>query len=49
MSDRIHKDTDMILKEYSDDIIARKLSGAELPDRFNGAYNTYYIREVTPD
>lgn len=49
MSDRIHKDMDMILKEYSDDIIARKLSGAELPDRFNGAYNTYYIREVTPD
>ena len=37
MSDRIHKDTDMILKEYSDDIIARKLSGAELPERFNGA------------
>ena len=49
MSDRIHRDTDMILKEYSDDIIARKLSGAELPERFNGAYNTYYIREVTPD
>lgn len=46
MSERIHRDTDMILKDYSDDIIARMLSGAELPERFNGAYNTYYIREV---
>ena len=46
MSDRIHKDTDMILKGYSDDIVARKLSGQELPERFNGAYNTYLIREV---
>ncbi len=46
MSSRIHKDTDMILKDYSDDIVARKLSGQELPERFNGAYNTYYIREV---
>lgn len=49
MSERIHKDTDMILKDYSEDIIARKLSGAELPDRFNGAYNTYYIKEVTEE
>lgn len=49
MSDRIHKDTDMILKDYSDDIISRMLSGAELPERFNGAYNTYYIREVDPE
>ncbi len=49
MSERIHKDTDMILKDYSEDIITRKLSGAELPDRFNGAYNTYYIREVTEE
>ena len=49
MSSRIHKDTDMILKDYSDNIIARKLSGQELPDRFNGAYNTYYIKEVTED
>lgn len=46
MSERIHKDTDMILKDYSDDIVARRLSGQELPERFNGAYNTYYIREV---
>lgn len=49
MSARIHEDTDMILKEYSDDIISRMLAGAELPERFNGAYNTYYIREVTPE
>lgn len=47
MSERIHKDTDMILKDYSDNIVSRKLSGEEMPDRFNGAYNTYYIREVT--
>lgn len=47
MSERIHKDTDMILKDYSDNIVSRKLSGQEMPDRFNGAYNTYYIREVT--
>ena len=43
MSERIHRDTDMILKDYSDQIVSRKLSGQELPDRFNGAYNTYYI------
>ena len=49
MSERIHKDTDMILKDYSDLIVSRKLSGQELPDRFNGAYNTYYIKEVTPE
>lgn len=49
MSDRIHKDTDMILKDYSDQIVSRKLSGQEMPDRFNGAYNTYYIKEVTPE
>lgn len=49
MSERIHKDTDMILKDYSDNIVSRKLSGQEMPDRFNGAYNTYYIREVTED
>ena len=46
MSERIHEDTDMILKDYSDDIISRMLSGAELPERFNGAYNTYHIRKV---
>ena len=45
MSERIHRDTDMILKDYSDQIVSRKLSGQELPDRFNGAYNTYYIKE----
>ena len=49
MSERIHRDTDMILKDYSDQIVSRKLSGQELPDRFNGAYNTYYIKEVTPE
>ncbi len=48
MENKISADTDMLLKEYSDDIIARKLSGKELPDRFNGVYNTYYIMEVTP-
>ena len=49
MSERIYRDTDMILKDYSDQIVSRKLSGQELPDRFNGAYNTYYIKEVTPE
>lgn len=49
MSQRIHSDTDMILKEYSDGIIARMLSGAELPERFNGVYNTYVIRPVTAE
>lgn len=49
MARKIHADTDMILKEYSDDIISRMLSGRELPERFNGAYNTYYIKEVTSD
>lgn len=47
MSRKIHADTDMILKDYSDDIIMRLLSGKELPERFNGAYNTYYIEDVT--
>lgn len=49
MSERIYEDTDMILKDYSDNIIVRMLSGEELPPRFNGVYNTYYIREVTPE
>ena len=49
MSSTIHKDTDMILKNYSDDIVARRLSGLEMPERFNGAYNTYYIREVSEE
>ncbi len=49
MSERIHKDTDMILKDYSEQIVSRKLSGQEMPDRFNGAYNTYYIREVSEE
>ena len=49
ISDTIHKDTDMILKDYSDQIVSRKLSGQEMPDRFNGAYNTYYIKEVTQE
>lgn len=46
---KIHADTDLILKDYAEDIIMRKLSGQEMPERFNGAYNTYYIREVTAD
>ena len=49
MSERIHKDTDMILKDYSDLIVSRKLSGHEMPDRFNGAYNTYYIKAVSEE
>lgn len=49
MARKIHADTDLILRDYSDDIISRKLSGRELPERFNGAYNTYYIKEVSPE
>ena len=48
MSKKIHADTDLILKSYSSDIIMRLLSGKELPERFNGAYNTYYIQSLTP-
>ena len=46
MTRKIHADTDLILKDYTENIILRKLSGHEMPDRFNGAYNTYYIRVV---
>lgn len=46
MSKKIHADTDLILKSYSSDIIMRLLSGKELPERFNGAYNTYYIQSL---
>lgn len=49
MERKILADTDLILKDYSDEIIMRKLSGRELPDRFNGVYNTYYIKEVTSE
>ncbi len=49
MERKIHDDTDWILRDYSEGIISRKLSGHELPDRFNGVYNTYYIIEVTPE
>ena len=49
MTRKIHADTDLILKDYAEDIIIRKLSGREMPERFNGAYNTYYIREVTAE
>ena len=49
MADKINKDMDMILKDYSDDIISRLLNGRELPERFNGAYNTYYIEDVSPE
>ena len=40
MSKKIHADTDLILRDYSNNIIMRLLSGKELPERFNGAYNT---------
>ena len=40
MERKIHADTDLILKDYSDGIITRYLSGEELPERFNGVYNT---------
>ena len=49
MSKKIHADTDLILKSYSSDIIMRLLSGKELPERFNGADNTYYIQSLTPE
>ncbi len=49
MEKKIHADTDLILRDYSAGLIARRLSGEELPDRFNGVYNTYYIIEVTPE
>lgn len=49
MSDKIHADTDLILKDYSNNLIMRLLSGKELPERFNGAYNTYYIQTITPE
>ncbi len=49
MQRKIHEDTDLILRDYSDQIVSRKLAGTKLPDRFNGVYNTYYIIEVTPE
>lgn len=49
MARKIHADTDLILKDYAEDIIMRKLSGREMPERYNGAYNTYYIREVSEE
>lgn len=49
MSQKIHADTDLILKDYSDEIIMRLLSGKELPERFNGAYNTYHIESLTAE
>lgn len=49
MENKILADTDLILKDYSDNIIMRMLSGKELPERFNGAYNTYYIKEVSAE
>ncbi len=49
MSDKIHADTDLILKDYSDHIILRLLSGKEMPERFNGVYNTYYLEYLTPE
>ncbi len=49
MKGKIQTDTDSILRDYAESIISRKLSGYELPARFNGVYNTYYIVEVTPE
>lgn len=49
MEKKIHADTDMILKEYSDGIVMRFLAGDELPERFNGVYNTYYLEKIDPD
>ncbi len=49
MERKIHADADLILRDYSDGIIARMLAGQKLPDRFNGVYNTYYIVEVSPE
>ncbi len=49
MEKEIHADADLILRDYSEGIIARKLAGTKLPGRFNGVYNTYYIVEVTPE
>ncbi len=49
MESKIHADTDMILRDYSEKIISRMLAGEKLPGRFNGVYNTYYIVEVTPE
>ena len=49
MTRKIHADTDLILKDYAEDIIMRKLSGREMAERYNGAYNTYYIQSLTPE
>lgn len=49
MEKKIHADTDLILKEYSDNILLSLLSGQELPERFNGAYNTYYFENLTEE
>ncbi len=49
MERKIHAETDMILRDYSDQLVSRRLAGTRLPERFNGVYNTYYIVEVTPE
>ena len=49
MEKKIHADADLILKDYSDDIIMRILAGKKLPERFNGVYNTYFIEDITPE
>ena len=49
MSQKIHADTDLILKDYSDNIIMRYLSDKELPERFNGVYNTYFIEDISAE
>ena len=49
MEKKIYDDTDLILQDYAYGIISRKLSGDSLPERFNGVYNTYHIREVSEE
>lgn len=49
MEKKIYDDTDLILEDYAHGIISRKLAGDALPERFNGVYNTYNIREVSEE
>lgn len=49
MSDKISSDYDKILTDYAEGIVARKLSGEQLPERFNGVHNTYILREVASE
>ena len=47
MVKKVNFETDFILRKYSENIIMRKLTGEQLPDSFNGVYNTYFIRKVS--